>query len=113
MRKLMVLAMMLAMVLAVAAPALAQSSENAQSDQYGGETAPVYCGEIDQQTAQQRLDEDPETWALLDADGDGVACNEEPAPLLACEDFATQEEAQKFLDDHPSDPYNIDPTATE
>ncbi|MGF1471179.1 MAG: hypothetical protein ACFB50_05460 [Rubrobacteraceae bacterium] len=109
MRKLMLLATMVAMVLAAAAPSLAQPGGGVQDDQYSGGKAPVYCGEMDQETAQQRLDEDPETWALLDSNGDGVACNETHEPLLACEDFATQEEAQRFLDEHPTDPYNIDP----
>ncbi len=69
MRKLMVLAVVLAMILVAAAPAIAQSGGGAQEDQYAGGG---------------------------------------PTPLLACEDFATQEEAQQFLDENPDDPYNID-----
>ncbi|CAN5560616.1 hypothetical protein BH24ACT21_BH24ACT21_14050 [soil metagenome] len=104
MRKLMILAMMLAMVLVAAAPALAQSNA---SGQYGNSDQ-IFCTDVDPETAQQLLDEDPIVWATLDADGDGTACNEEHVPELACEEFVTQEEAQKFLDENPGDPYNID-----
>ncbi len=120
-----------------------------------GETqgeAPVTCADfVNQEDAQAAFDADPDTLADLDADGNGIACEElldtepvdeeltqaerraqrqanqdqepaavevvidEPAaPLVRedidCIDFAFQEEAQRVLNQDPSDPYNLDPS---
>lgn len=78
MRKLMILAMMLAMVVVAAAPALAQSGTGNYGDQY---TPPdLYdqvCEIAAQEEAQRILDEDSSDPHDLDSDGDGIACNSE------------------------------------
>lgn len=113
MRKVLLLAslsMVLALVLS--APAMAQADQD--------------CIDFaTQPEAQAVLDQDPSDPNGLDADGDGVACEElpsggsspepsspepsspEPADL-DCVDFATQPEAQAEFDADPSDPNGLD-----
>ena len=81
MRKLMVLATMLAMVLVAAVPALAQNKQSNYGDQYNPpDLYDQVCEIASQKEAQRILDEDPSDPHNLDSDGDGVACNsEEPA----------------------------------
>lgn len=75
-----------------------------------------------QEQAQVIYDEDPTDPNGLDADGNGIACEELPvagdsAPLpepgddndLDCVEFAFQEDAQSQLDGDPSDPFGLDP----
>jgi hypothetical protein len=116
------------------------------------EEAPVTCADfVNQEDAQAAFDADPDTLADLDADGNGIACeelletepvddeltqaerraqrqanqDEEPADIevvidepaaplvredIDCIDFTFQEEAQRVLNQDPSDPYNLDPS---
>ncbi|WP_425440477.1 excalibur calcium-binding domain-containing protein [Prauserella shujinwangii] len=95
------------------------------------------CGDFTyQEEAQQVFDSVPGDPYRLDANGDGVACEDlpskpkpkpepkpqpEPAPSTQdnpapaatdtdkdCRDFASQDEAQAVLDADPSDPHRID-----
>ena len=78
MRKLMVLAAMLAMVLVAAAPVLAQNEQSNYGDQYSPpDLYDQVCEIASQEEAQRILDEDPSDSHNLDSDGDGVACNSE------------------------------------
>ncbi len=81
MRKLMVLAAMLAMVLVAAAPVLAQNEQSNYGDQYSPPNLyDQVCEIASQEEAQRILDEDPSDPHNLDSDRDGVACNsEQPA----------------------------------
>ena len=81
MRKLMILAMMLAMVLVAAMPTFAQGKKGNYGDQYNPpDLYDQVCEIATQQEAQRILNEDPSDPHNLDSDGDGVACNsEEPA----------------------------------
>jgi len=65
--------------------------------------------------AQAELDRDPSDPNGLDADNDGIACEELAGGgggggdgELDCADFATQQEAQAELERDPSDPNNLD-----
>ena len=55
-----------------------------------------------QEEAQATLDADPSDPNGLDADGDGIACEdldgEEPTPTVSCDDFASQFGAQQYYD---------------
>ncbi|CAN5748955.1 hypothetical protein BH24ACT22_BH24ACT22_21950 [soil metagenome] len=78
MRKLMVLAMMVAMVLVAAAPALAQNEQSNYGDQYNPpDLYDQVCEIAAQEEAQRILVEDPSDPHDLDSDGDGIACNSE------------------------------------
>jgi hypothetical protein len=70
-----------------------------------------------QEEAQRVLEQDPSDPNYLDGEGDGIACEslplQEPSPSggggdLDCSDFATQEEAQRVLEQDPSDPNYLD-----
>ena len=73
--------------------------------------------------AQRVLEQDPSDPHYLDGDGDGVACEElaenqpdDQPPSTAggrdsdfdCASFATHEEAQRVLEQDPSDPHYLD-----
>ena len=69
------------------------------------------CGIFDfQEDAQFALNADPSDPLGLDADNDGVACENLPRlnQVLSCDDFTTQEEAQAVYDADPSDPFDLD-----
>ncbi|MCI0856126.1 MAG: excalibur calcium-binding domain-containing protein [Chloroflexi bacterium] len=53
---------------------------------------------------------DPSDPLGLDADNDGIACENLPSlnSALSCDDFATQQEAQAVYDADPSDPFDLD-----
>ena len=71
MRKLMILAMMLAMVLVAAMPAFAQGGKGNYGDQYNPpDLYDQVCEIATQQEAQRILDEDPSDPHDLDSDGD-------------------------------------------
>jgi hypothetical protein len=68
-----------------------------------------------QQGAQAELERDPSDPNNLDADNDGIACEELAGGgggggdgELDCADFATHGEAQRELARDPTDPYNLD-----
>ena len=63
-----------------------------------------------QEDAQFALNADPSDPLGLDADNDGVACENLPRlnQALSCDDFTTQEEAQAVYDADPSDPFDLD-----
>jgi len=73
-----------------------------------------------QEEAQAMLERDPSDPNGLDADNDGIACEDlpsgagEPSPSggqgqdLDCEDFSSQEEAQAEYDSDTSDPNGLD-----
>jgi hypothetical protein len=68
-----------------------------------------------QEEAQAELERDPGDPNGLDADNDGIACEELAGGgggggdgELDCADFATQQEAQAELERDPSDPNNLD-----
>ena len=68
-----------------------------------------------QEEAQAVLERDPSDPNRLDADNDGIACEELAGGgggggdgELDCADFATQQEAQAELERDPSDPNNLD-----
>jgi len=67
-----------------------------------------------QESAQTELERDPSDPSNLDADGDGIACEELAGGggggdgELDCADFTTQEEAQAELESDPSDPNGLD-----
>ena len=68
-----------------------------------------------QQEAQAELARDPSDPNNLDADNDGIACEELAGGgggggdgELDCADFATHGEAQRELARDPTDPYNLD-----
>jgi hypothetical protein len=68
-----------------------------------------------QEEAQAELERDPGDPNGLDADNDGIACEELAGGgggggdgELDCADFATQQEAQAELERNPSDPNNLD-----
>ena len=133
MKRLMVLGGMLAMMVLVALPALAQSGVQGPACAELGDS-----GEEAQQEAQALLNQDPSDPNGLDADGDGVPCEftgsagqvsyEDGSVIydsnpggavpqddataqqedLDCGDFASQAEAQAVLREDPSDPYGLD-----
>ena len=63
-----------------------------------------------QEDAQNALISDPSDPLGLDADNDGIACENLPSlnSALSCDDFATQQEAQAVYDADPSDPFDLD-----
>ncbi len=63
-----------------------------------------------QEDAQHALNSDPSDPLGLDADNDGVACEDLPSlnPALSCADFTTQAEAQAVYNADTSDPFNLD-----
>jgi hypothetical protein len=73
-----------------------------------------------QEAAQAEYDRDPSDPSNLDADDDGIACEElasgteegaqgtDSSGDLDCADFATQAEAQAEFDADPSDPNGLD-----
>jgi hypothetical protein len=73
-----------------------------------------------QESAQAELDRDPSDPSNLDADDDGIACEElasgtgegaqgaDSGRDLDCADFATQAEAQAKFDADPTDPNGLD-----
>ena len=63
-----------------------------------------------QEDAQHALNSDPSDPLGLDADNDGVACENLPSlnAALSCDDFATQAEAQAVYDADTSDPFDLD-----
>jgi hypothetical protein len=65
-----------------------------------------------QEEAQAELDSDPSDPNGLDADSDGVACEDLAGggggADLDCADFPTQQAAQQELAEDPSDPNNLD-----
>lgn len=64
-----------------------------------------------QRELNDRSDDSPERRFALDADGDGMACEdtfgvgdgEQPGNLRTCDDFANQEEAQAYFDTEATD----------
>lgn len=92
------------------------------------QTGDVDCPQLTQQQAQAIFDADPSDPNRLDADNDGIACEDgdgaaQPAAPtttqygqteapaqgdLDCIDFATQAEAQATYDTDPSDPNGLD-----
>ncbi len=69
-----------------------------------------------QESAQAELESDPSDPSNLDADNDGVACEDYDYGAgggggegdLDCANFATQQEAQAELERDPSDPHGLD-----
>ena len=110
-------ALCMAAVLAFAPTAAAQSA-SASASASAVEGVPQNCDDFaSQAAAQDFLDDDPSDPQGLDADGDGVACEEGTggggtAPTgtddLDCIDFATEAEAQAVYDADPSDPNGLD-----
>lgn len=106
-RLLYLVALSLVAALVLAPPALAQTGD-------------LDCADFaTQEEAQGVFDADTSDPNGLDADDDGVACEELPTgedgggdPMpdgdLDCDDFASQPEAQAVLDADPSDPNNLD-----
>jgi hypothetical protein len=82
--------------------------------------ADLDCADFDtQQEAQAELNRDPSDPHGLDADDDGIACEElsddggtgdggTGGRDLDCADFATHGEAQRVLARDPTDPHNLD-----
>lgn len=129
----MLMASMLAMILLVASPAMAQSGVQGPACAELGDS-----GEQTQQAAQALLNQDPSDPNGLDANGNGVPCEfsasagsisyEDGSVIydvnpggavpqddataqqvdLDCGDFASQAEAQAVLREDPSDPYGLD-----
>jgi hypothetical protein len=95
------------MLCLLAIPAAAQDDLNCDLEDFDSQAA-----------AQAELERDPSDPNRLDADDDGIACEELPGPVngggggerndLDCADFATQPEAQLELDRDESDPNNLD-----
>jgi hypothetical protein len=109
---LLLAALSMVAALVLAPPALAQEDE-------------FDCADFaSQEEAQAVLDQDTSDPSGLDADSDGIACEELPTAGdgtdggtnggdgteedLDCDDFATQAEAQAVLDADTSDPNNLD-----
>jgi hypothetical protein len=108
--------LLLAALSMVAALVLSPAAMAQTGDQYD-------CADFaSQEEAQAVYDQDTSDPNGLDADSDGVACEELPTTTtddgtgnggtgtqdLDCADFATQAEAQAALDADPSDPNNLD-----
>src|SRR5215207_5631590 len=82
--------------------------------------ADLDCADFDtQQEAQAEFNRDPSDPHGLDADDDGIACEEltgdggagdggAGGADLDCSDFATQQEAQREWERDPTDPHNLD-----
>ena len=94
----------------VACSVLLAGTTVAQTDQYD-------CASFgSQESAQAELERDPSDPSNLDADNDGIACEDYDyggggggtGADLDCADFATQEEAQAEYDSDPSDPNGLD-----
>jgi len=103
-----VILMVVATLVFLATPVMAQSND-------------LDCADFDSQAeAQQELDSDPNDPNNLDADDDGEPCETFDydsgsgsgggggSDDLDCADFATQEEAQAEYDSDPSDPNGLD-----
>jgi hypothetical protein len=79
----------------------------------GGGGGDLDCTDFaNQEEAQAVLERDPGDPNGLDADNDGIACEELAGGggdgELDCASFATQREAQAELESNPSDPNNLD-----
>ena len=77
--------------------------EPASPDPASPEPGDLNCADFaSQEEAQATLDADPSDPNGLDADGDGIACEdldgEEPTPTVSCDDFASQFGAQQYYD---------------